>query len=267
MDSVVYRLYKPLSIEGKTALITGASAGIGKACALLLAEQGARVILVARREQKLVAVKDEIILAIPHASVLIEQCDVSDLASVKSLGDRLANTPVDILVNNAGLALGTESGDKADMHDIVRMFETNVVGLIALITTFAGQMRIRNSGDIVNIGSVAGSDHYGGGAGYCASKAAVDAFSNSLRMDLVDTNIRVTSINPGLVGGTEFSLVRFRGDTNMAATPYQGIESLTAMDVADQVVYAVTRPLRVQIATIKSYCNQQGHAKYAIARK
>lgn len=267
MDSVASQLYKTLSIQGKTALITGASAGIGKACALLLAEQGARLILVSRREDKLAAVRDEILHIFPSAHVQVLQCDVADMESVRFLGERLKDTPVDILVNNAGLALGTETGDRVDMGDIMTMFNTNVIGLMALVNVFASQMRERNSGDIVNIGSVAGSDHYAGGAIYCATKAAVDAFSNSLRMDLVETNIRVISVNPGIVSGTEFSLVRFRGDANMAATPYQGIECLTALDIADQVVYAVTRPKHVQIAQIKSYCNQQGHAKYAIARK
>jgi 3-hydroxy acid dehydrogenase / malonic semialdehyde reductase len=266
MDHVVSSIYKPVSLRGKTALVTGASAGIGKACAILLAEQGATVILVARRLTKLESVRQEIESLIPTADIHIEQCDISDVSSIKELAERLKSRQVDILVNNAGLALGTETGDKVSVDDIKTMFGTNIIGLMAMVSAFSPQMRARNSGEIVNIGSVAGSDHYAGGAIYCATKAAVEAYSNSLRMDLIDTNIRVIAINPGMVSGTEFSLVRFKGDSELASVPYKGLNCLTALDIADQVVYAVTRPLNVQIAQLKSYCNQQGHAKYAISR-
>lgn len=259
------RLYETRSISGKTALVTGASAGIGRACAFLLAEQGTHVMLVARREDKLVQVKDEILTLFPNANVQVEVCDISSPADVATLTHRLPT--VDILVNNAGLALGVETGDEGSMDDTVTMFNTNVIGSIALIKGLAKQMRSQNSGEIVNIGSVAATDHYNGGAIYCATKSAIEAYSSCLRMDLVDTDIRVTTINPGIVGGTEFSLVRFRGDTQKAATPYEGLDFLTAMDVADQVIYAITRPINVQIAQIKSYCNQQGHAKYVVSRK
>jgi NADP-dependent 3-hydroxy acid dehydrogenase YdfG len=170
-------------------------------------------------------------------------------------------------VNNAGLALGTESGDQVSIHDTITMFNTNVIGLMALVKAVSPQMRKRNEGDIVNISSVAAFDHYAGGAIYCATKSAVDAYNDCLRMDLVETNIRVIGINPGMVSGTEFSLVRFKGDTQLATTPYKGLECLNAMDIADQVVYAVTRPINVQISQIRTYCNQQAHAKYVIARK
>jgi NADP-dependent 3-hydroxy acid dehydrogenase YdfG len=260
-------LYQRRNIYGKRALITGASAGIGKATAMLFAEQGCSLILVARRLSKLVEVRDELKELFPSIDVQTEECDVSDLRSVEEMVKRLHDVDVDILINNAGLALGVDTGDRIDLHDTRTMIETNVLGPIALVNGFAPGMRTRNSGDIVNISSVAGSDRYSGGAIYCATKAALDAFSDCLRMDLVETDIRVISINPGLVSGTEFSFVRFKGDHAKASQPYKGIECLTAMDIADQIVYAVTRPNNVQIAEIKSYCNQQAHAKYVFSRK
>ena len=260
-------LYKTQDILGKTVLITGASAGIGEACAYMFGEKGANLVLVARRKEKLESVGAEILRMFPTVTVTCETCDISDPREIDALAQKLGNTCIDILVNNAGLALGTESGDRVPISDIQTMFNTNVTGLMNLTNKITPQMRSRNSGDIVNIGSVAGSDHYAGGAIYCATKSAIDAYTDCLRMDLVDTNIRVIGVNPGIVSGTEFSLVRFRGDAEMASTPYKGVECLTAMDVADQVVYAVTRPRNVQIAQIRTYCNQQGHAKYVISRK
>jgi 3-hydroxy acid dehydrogenase/malonic semialdehyde reductase len=260
-------LYKTRDIKGKRALVTGASAGIGRTASLLLAEQGCSLVLVARRPEKLEEVKSEILSLFPSCQVRTEVCDVSEIASVDALLHRINGFQIDILVNNAGLALGVEPGDRMNLNDTERMVNTNLVGAIALVTGIAPQMRSRNAGDIVNISSVAGTDHYAGGAIYCATKAALDAYSDCLRMDLVDTDIRVIIINPGLVSGTEFSFVRFNGDSEKAAQPYQGINCLTAMDIADQIVYALTRPNNVQIAQIKSYCNQQGHAKYVFSRK
>jgi len=260
-------LYQTKSIVAQTALITGASAGIGEACALMLAEQGANLILVARRQDKLESVKDKIHALFPNISIRCEVCNIAEVGEIEKLAKRLVGMDVHILINNAGLALGTETGDKIPIHDTITMFNTNVIGLMALVNKIAPQMRERNEGDIVNISSVAAFDHYAGGAIYCATKSAVDAFNDCLRMDMVETNIRVIGINPGLVSGTEFSVVRFKGDKQLAATPYLGIECLNAMDIADQVVYAITRPMNVQIAQVRSYCNQQAHAKYVIARK
>ena len=234
---------------------------------MLFAEQGCSLILVARRVSKLIEVREELGQLFPSIQVQIEECDVSDLRSVEEMVKRLQGIDIDILVNNAGLALGVDTGDRVNLHDTRTMIETNVLGPIALVNGLAPAMRARNSGDIVNISSVAASDHYSGGAIYCATKAALDAFSDCLRMDLVETDIRVISVNPGLVSGTEFSFVRFKGDHSKASQPYKGIECLTAMDIADQIVYAVTRPNNVQIAEIKSYCNQQGHAKYVFSRR
>jgi 3-hydroxy acid dehydrogenase/malonic semialdehyde reductase len=261
-------IYKTNSLSGKRVLVTGASAGIGRACALLFAEQGCSLVLVARRAEKLIEVREEIQQLFPECpDVMIEVCDISQPEEVQSLVRGLEDISIDILINNAGLALGVDSGDRISMSDVQVMINTNVVGLMALVNGIAPQMRAGNSGDIVNISSVAAFDHYSGGAIYCATKAAVDAYSDCLRMDLVDTNIRVIEINPGLVSGTEFSVVRFRGDSEKAKTPYEGVDCLTALDIADQVVYAVTRPNNVQIAQIRCYCNQQAHARYVFSRK
>lgn len=259
-------LYHSKSIAGETVLITGASAGIGRSCALLFAEKGCSLILVARRLDKLQDVKREIVCLFPECSVKLEVCDISNISDVSDLVLRVKDMKIEVLVNNAGLAIGTHAGDQGPIENTLAMFNTNCIGMIALIRGISPGMRQRDSGDIVNIGSVAGTDHYAGGAIYCATKAAVEAFSDCLRMDLVDTNIRITEINPGLVSGTEFSLVRFNGDKEKAQIPYQGIACLTPMDIADQVIYAVTRPKNVQVAQIKSYCNQQAHAKYVIHR-
>jgi len=259
-------LYQSRSIAGSTVLITGASAGIGRACALLFAEQRCSLVLVARRFDKLQDVEKEIKTIFPDCSITIEICDVSDIAQVASLVSRISHFHIDIIVNNAGLAIGVHPGDQGPIEDTLAMFNTNVTGMIALTRGVTSGMRQRNIGDIVNIGSVASSDHYAGGAIYCATKAAVDAFSNCLRMDLVETNIRVIEISPGLVSGTEFSVVRFSGDEVKAKATYHGVACLTPMDIADQVVYSVTRPLNVQVAQLKSYCNQQAHAKYVLHR-
>ena len=261
-------VYRTRDISGKRALITGASVGIGRACALLLAEQGCSLILVARRREKLEETRHEIQKFIPNCSdIRVESCDISRTEEVTMLVERLQGIQIDILVNNAGLALGVDSGDRISMTEIQVMINTNVVGLMALVNGIAPQFRQRNAGDIVNISSVAAFDYYSGGAIYCATKAAVDAYSNCLRMDFVETNIRVIGINPGLVSGTEFSLVRFKGDEEKSKAPYDGVDCLTSLDVADQVVYALTRPQNVQIAQIRSYCNQQAHAKYVLSRR
>ena len=260
-------LYSTRCIRGQTALISGGSVGIGRACALLLAEQGASLILVARRLDKLEDAHSELKSRFPEVDVRLEVCDLSNTTQIEDLILRLHDVPIHIIVNNAGLALGTEAGDLSCVKDTITMFNTNVIASMALVSGIAPQMRKRNAGEIVNIGSIAASDHYSGGAIYCATKSAIEAYSNCLRMDLVDTNIRVTLICPGIVSGTEFSLVRFRGDGDKALTPYAGLDCLTPMDVADQVVYSITRPINVQIAQINSYCNQQGHAKYVVSRK
>merc|ERR1712060_859606 len=173
---------------------------------------------------------------------------------------------VDILVNNAGLALGVASADENDLGDIQTMLNTNVMGVMALVRAFAPGMRKRGAGHIVNVSSVAGHECYQGGSIYCATKHAVNAFTIASRHDLAGTPIRITAISPGMVN-TEFSTTRFGGDAEKAKKVYEGILPLVAEDVADQIVFATTRPRHVQIADIISYATNQGHAKYVVERK
>lgn len=251
-------------------MITGATSGIGRATAWRFAELGCRLVICGRRTEMLEELAGEMRKRFPELpeSVAVT-LDVSDVAQVSALLDKLAAVgahEVDILVNNAGLALGVASADENDLGDVQTMFATNVIGVMALVRTFAPGMKQRSRGHIVNISSVAGHECYTGGSVYCATKHAVNAFTIAARHDLAGTPIRVTAISPGMVD-TDFSKVRFKGDTSKASKVYEGIVPLVADDVADQVIYAATRPRHVQIADILSYATNQGHAKYVIERK
>mmetsp|Transcript_32664 Transcript_32664/g.57915 ORF Transcript_32664/g.57915 Transcript_32664/m.57915 type:complete len:195 (+) Transcript_32664:1-585(+) len=173
---------------------------------------------------------------------------------------------VDILVNNAGLALGVASAIENELANIQTMLATNVQAVMCLVAAFGPRMKERGKGHIVNISSVAGHECYVGGSAYCATKHAVNAFTIATRHDLAGTPIRVTAISPGMVE-TDFSKVRFGGDESKAAKVYENILPLVAEDVADQIIFATTRPRHVQIADIISYATNQGHAKYVIERK
>merc|ERR1712039_761534 len=190
-------------------------------------------------------------------------------AAVKALPDKLAAAGMpegDILVNNAGLALGVSTADENDMGDVQTMLSTNVLGVMGLVSAFGPGMRQRARGHIVNISSVAGHECYVGGSAYCATKHAINAFTIASRHDLAGTPIRVTAISPGMVE-TDFSKVRFGGDSDKAGKVYEGILPMHAEDIADQVIYVTTRPRHVQIAEIISYATNQGHAKYVVERK
>jgi len=217
-------------LDGITALVTGASSGIGAATARLLAGEGATVIGGARRVQRL---ETEVALSV----------DVTDPASCERFVD--AAGPVDILVNAAGLALGREPFSESTEEDERTVFETNVNGLVRM-TRLVLQRSLREPGHIVNIGSIAGRWAYPNGATYITSKFAVRGFTRALREDLLGRDIRVTTVDAGLVE-TEFSVVRFRGDSEKAASVYQGTRPLSADDVADAIVYAVTRPPHVVV--------------------
>jgi 3-hydroxy acid dehydrogenase / malonic semialdehyde reductase len=225
-----------VSISGKTAIVTGASSGIGRATARMLAAAGVRVAGGARRADRL------------ETPVALE-LDVTDAASceqfVSEAVERLGG--LDILVNNAGLALGRVPVDESTEDDERAVFETNVNGLVRM--TRLCVPRIRDGGHVVNIGSVAGRQAYENGSSYIASKFAVRGFTYALREDLLGRPIRVTTVDGGLVE-TEFSLVRFRGDAAKAGAVYEGIEPLTADDMADAVMYALTRPFHVNIDEI-----------------
>ena len=249
----------------KTVLITGATSGIGLGCARKFAENGDRLILTARNQQKLEEIRDE--LKAKGTEVLILAFDVRDReAATKAVNSLPADwQDIDVLVNNAGLALGLEQEYKGDLDDWETMIDTNVKGLLLMTRLIVPRMVERNSGHVINIGSVAGDAAYAGGNVYCATKAAVKALSDGLRIDVADTAVRVTNLKPGLVE-TNFSNVRFRGDTERAAKLYQGIEPLTGDDIADVAVYAANAPKHVQIAEVLILATHQASGS-VIVRK
>ncbi|KAI9509364.1 NAD(P)-binding protein [Russula earlei] len=242
---------------GKTVLITGASAGIGAATAVLFAKGGSNLILLARRADQLEKVAEAAYAAHRAASVqqggqiVTVQLDVTDGSQVAALWSKVPPglRAVDILVNNAGGAHGIDRVGDIQEKDVDTMFATNVLGLISLTQLLIKDFKSRNAGHIINLGSIAGREPYAGGSVYCASKAAVRAFTASLLREVVDTPIRVTEIQPGMVE-TEFSLVRYRGDKSAADKVYEGIRPLTAEDIAEEIVWAAARPPHVNIAEV-----------------
>lgn len=247
-------------LSGKTVLITGASAGIGAACAFKFAEQGARLILTARRSDKLAQLENK--LTERYAvEVYTDKLDVRDEKSVQQFLEDLPKDfqDIDILVNNAGLVIGVEKAHETPGSDVDTMLDTNVKGVLHMIRHVVPKMVERNSGHVINISSIAGHEAYPGGSVYCASKHAVDALTKSLRMDVVSTPLRVTAISPGLVD-TEFSIVRFKGDLDKARAVYKGLEALVAEDIAEAVVFAASRPPHVQIADMIIFPTQQAAA-------
>jgi NADP-dependent 3-hydroxy acid dehydrogenase YdfG len=264
------QLYAPIDLSGTCVLVTGATSGIGRAIAWRFAELGCKVAITGRRENLLEELKAELCDKFEKlpAPVCVK-LDVSDLQQVQALPAKLAAAgmlEIDILVNNAGLALGVASTDENDLGDLQTMLNTNVLGVMALTRTFAPGMKSRGKGHLVNISSVAGHECYVGGSAYCATKHAINAFTIASRHDLAGTPIRVTAISPGMVE-TDFSKVRFGGDSDKAGKVYEGILPMHPEDIADQVIYVTTRPRHVQIADIISYATNQGHAKYVVERK
>ncbi|AJS65144.1 YMR226C-like oxidoreductase [Saccharomyces cerevisiae] len=236
----------------KTVLITGASAGIGKATALeyLEASNGdMKLILAARRLEKLEELKKTIDEEFPNAKVHVAQLDITQAEKIKPFIENLPQEfkDIDILVNNAGKALGSDRVGQIATEDIQDVFDTNVTALINITQAVLPIFQAKNSGDIVNLGSIAGRDAYPTGSIYCASKFAVGAFTDSLRKELINTKIRVILIAPGLVE-TEFSLVRYRGNEEQAKNVYKDTTPLMADDVADLIVYATSRKQNTVIA-------------------
>jgi 3-hydroxy acid dehydrogenase/malonic semialdehyde reductase len=237
-------------IKDKLVLITGASSGFGEACARRFAADGARLMLWARRRERLERLQVE--LSQQHGvDVKIERVDVRDRDTVLALGDELAaaNHTPDILVNNAGLASGLDTIQEGDFDDWDRMIDTNVKGLLNVTRAVLPLMVKRDSGHVVNIGSIAGRVVYPKGNVYNASKFAVRALNEAMNIDLIDTNIRVSTIDPG-AAETEFSAVRFHGDEERAQTVYDGFEPLSAADVADAVLYVVNAPEHVNVTEL-----------------
>eukprot|EP01031_Cornospumella_fuschlensis_P032464 gene32464-39253_t len=256
----VYRGHRaPLTdVKGQVVLITGATAGIGAACAMRFAEQGSKLVLVGRRQDRLDTIKKEILALYPKTHIHTVALSVTDYDAVAALPTTLPAEfrDVDILVNNAGLALGVSTVDQNRIEDAKQVMDTNVLGTIALCSAFIPGMKKRNRGHIVNMGSVAGHFAYTTGSVYNASKYAVHGFTLAARHDLAATPLRVTHISPGLVANTEFSNVRLKDDSKAAAV-YDSIAALDPEDVADNVIYAVTRPKHVQVADIIVYCTNQ----------
>ena len=249
----------------KTVLITGATSGIGLACARKFAENGDRLILTGRNEQRLNEIRKA--LTAKGRDVLTLAFDVRDREKVtKCIEDLPAEwQEIDVLVNNAGLALGLEPEYEGNLDDWETMIDTNIKGLLTMTRLVVPGMVARNRGHIINVGSVAGDAAYAGGNVYCATKAAVKALSDGLRIDVANTAVRVTNLKPGLVE-TNFSNIRFHGDNERAATVYKGIKPLTGDDIADVAVYAANAPEHVQIAEVLILATHQASGS-VIVRK
>jgi NADP-dependent 3-hydroxy acid dehydrogenase YdfG len=237
-------------LHGKLAFITGASSGIGAACAARFARAGARLLLAARRSDRLQDMVPDL-RAAGAEDVHTIAIDVRDRKQVQAAMDELPSPwqAIDVLVNNAGLSRGLEKVYEGKIDDWEEMIDTNVKGLLYVTRAVVPGMVQRGAGHVVNLGSTAGHMTYPNGAVYCATKAAENRISEGLREDLLGTPVRVTTVDPGMVE-TEFSKVRFHGDESRAAKVYQGLTPLQADDVADAILWAVTRPAHVNIAQV-----------------
>lgn len=231
----------------KTAIITGATAGIGEAIAYKLASLNYQIIITGRRNEKLQNLKAKLQNQY-DVNVLALNFDIRDREAVKNSIENLSEDwkNIDLLVNNAGLAAGLNSLQEGDIDDWEQMIDTNIKGLLYITRQVAPLMIQQKKGHIINIGSIAGKEVYPNGTVYCASKHAVDALNKGMRIDMLPHGIKVSAINPGMVD-TEFSLVRFKGDTEKAKTVYQGLTPLYAEDIAEAVEFIVTRPKHVNI--------------------
>jgi len=247
-------------LEGKIAFITGASSGIGKACAFALAEQGANLIISARRSNIIEKLEEEI-KAKYNIKVFALKIDVKNRQEVEWAVNSMPDDwkKIDILINNAGLARGLSKIYEDDIENWEEMIDTNVKGLLYVTRTVLPGMVERESGHVINIGSTAGHEAYPKGHVYCATKHAVNAITKSLRIDVVDKNIRVSTVDPGAVE-TNFSVIRFSGDTEKAKNLYKGIIPLVAEDVAEAVLFCATRPPHANIAEIIMMPAQQASA-------
>lgn len=236
-----------LTMKGKIAFITGASAGIGRACAEAFASAGASLLLAARRADRL----GELAAELDSRNGTRCHCIELDVRRRKQVESTLGALPapwseIDVLVNNAGLGRGLDKLHEGSPEEWEEMLDTNVKGLLYVTRAVVPGMVARGRGHVINIGSLAGRELYPGGNVYCASKFAVKALTRGLKMDLLGTPVRVSTVDPGMVE-TEFSVVRFRGDEGRAASVYKGLKALTAEDIADAVLWVATRPLHVDV--------------------
>lgn len=237
------------SLKGKRVLITGASSGIGRATAFALGREGAELFLVARRKEKLLEIQKEI-----GGHILVQDVNGKDILPKL---ENFTNKKIDVLINNAGLALGRDKIESAAWSDLESMIETNVTANFRIAHAVVSWMIQNNGGDIINLCSIAGHYTYPGGAVYCATKHAVLAFTRALREETAGKNMRVMQISPGMVD-TEFSTVRFKGDQNLADTVYKGMKPLTGEDIAEMMVFMLTRPRHVVIDEIITMPEAQG---------
>lgn len=244
----------------RTVLITGATSGIGEACARKFAEGGYRVIITGRRADKLEALKNSL-----DTEVLTLCFDVRDRQAATDAINHLPEDwrDIDVLINNAGLAQGLEPEYEGDPEDWDRMIDTNIKGLLNMTRLVVPAMVSRNHGHVINVGSVAGDAAYAGGNVYCATKAAVKAITDGLRIDVAKSAVRVTNMKPGLVE-TNFSNVRFHGDQERADNVYKGIKPLTGDDIADVAYFAASAPEHVQIAEVLILATHQANGSYIV---
>ena len=257
------------SLRNRLVFITGASSGIGAATARAFAAEGARLLLCARRAERLHAMEGDLI-AVGATAVRCEALDVRDRGAVDALLGDGGSLPeewraIDIVVNNAGLSRGLAKLYQDDPQNWDEMIDTNVRGLLNVTRAVVPGMVTRARGHVVNMGSTAGHQTYANGAVYCASKAAERVLSEGLKLDLMGTPVRVTTIDPGMVE-TDFSVVRFRGDTERAAKVYENITPLEPEDVADAIVWAVSRPARVNIHSIVLTTIDQANSNVLVRR-
>ena len=244
-------------LKGRLALITGATAGIGEATANRLADAGCSLILTGRREERLSALKNTLSKKVEVQTLAF---DVSDRAACEKALSSIDHEKIDILINNAGLAKGVEPIPSAKIDDWEEMIDTNVLGLLVMTRQILPSMMNRKRGDIINIGSVAGRWSYPGGGVYCATKAAVRAITEGLRMDVMGTGVRVTNIAPGMIE-TEFSDVRL-GSKEAARKVYQGMTPLSAHDIADAITWCLSRPAHVNVQEMIIFPTDQAGVGY-----
>lgn len=253
-----------MHFKDRVVFITGATSGIGEACALAFARAGARLIVCGRRKERLKALTKKL----NGTKLLAFSLDVRDRDEVSTVIDSLPKefAAVDVLVNNAGLALGLEPAHRTDLDDWEQMIDTNIKGLLYCTRAILPGMVARGRGHVINIGSVAGSYPYPGGNAYGATKAFVAQFSLNLRADLLGTPVRVTNIEPGMAE-TEFSLVRFQGNARKARAVYAGVRPLAASDIAEAVLWCAAQPAHVNVNRLEMMPVCQAFGPFAVSRK
>jgi len=255
------------SLKNKVVLITGASSGIGKACAHAFAKEGSNLILTARRLERLNETADSLIKE-NNINVLTIEIDIRNYEKVKNIFSNLSNEweKIDILINNAGLARGFSTLFEGEIDHWEEMIDTNIKGLLYVTRQILPSMVERKSGHIINIGSTAGHEVYKNGNVYCATKYAVNALTQSIRLDVLDKNIKVSTVDPGMVR-TEFSDVRFSGDKEKAEKVYEELTPLSAEDVAEAVLFCATRPSHVNINEVILTCSAQASSTQIYRKK